>query len=601
MEDESASYVHEGLAPVANVQNITIDTKSPFYLHLSDHPGLIFVTQSLSENGENYFTWRSNMLTALQSKNKAGFVDESIAKPDVHSRDFQSWIQCNAMGIALRVYDLKRSIALLQQEKSVISTYYGNAGRRESLRFFLIGLDEAYKTVRSQILSIDPLLGLGRAYIVAAQEEKWQAVTAVHVPTIEAITLLAKAPHMRHEVTRKLTGMVKIREKDGMTYGCLCYGHINSKPHDKFAPQIKPVIFVGYPNGQKEYMIYDLDRELIYSSRDVQFFESIFPFASTKDNIVDLQACHTPFGLTDHLPVDWECQETSHAPTNQFTPIPSESTQTSGVPTRSISPHNVDLEPLSIGSSSSQDQMPLDQAPGSAELSPSTIQSPISTEQFALLVNEPPLVPFKRNVKDKCPRIFLGTTIHCHHPLARLLLLRTLPLHRLLDVKHAHLRDAMAKEIFALEANNTWTLVSLPSGKRAIDSKWVYKVKFHPDGTVERYKARLVAKGYTQIEGFIQSQSDHSLFTFTRQGYFLAVLILVDDVIVIGIGLAKFSWLKHYLDTKFHIQDLDKLKYFFSIEVGRSSDGIALSQCKYVLDILTECGLTLQAIFLTHG
>ncbi|KAK3012202.1 hypothetical protein RJ639_010897 [Escallonia herrerae] len=97
MEDESASYVHGGLAPVANVQNIAIDTKSPFYLHPSDHPGLIFVTQPLSENGENYFTWRRNMLTALQSKNKAGFVDGLIAKPDVHSGDFQSWIQCNAV------------------------------------------------------------------------------------------------------------------------------------------------------------------------------------------------------------------------------------------------------------------------------------------------------------------------------------------------------------------------------------------------------------------------------------------------------------------------------------------------------------------------
>ncbi|KAK3023953.1 hypothetical protein RJ639_044716 [Escallonia herrerae] len=267
MEDESASYVHGGLAPVANVQNIAIDTKSPFYLHPSDHPGLIFVTQPLSENGENYFTWRRNMLTALQSKNKAGFVDGLIAKPDVHSRDFQSWIQCNAVvkswivnslsrelqtsaahadtaseiwcdfderftqGIALRVYDLKRSIALLQQEKSAISTYYGKlkgvwnelhnlrpipvctcgAGKKmqemreeEKVFDFLMGLDDTYKTVRSQILSIDPLPGLGRAYAVAAQEEKQQVVAAAHVPTIEATTLLAKAPHMRHGGDQKI-------------------------------------------------------------------------------------------------------------------------------------------------------------------------------------------------------------------------------------------------------------------------------------------------------------------------------------------------------------------------------------------------------------
>lgn len=37
--------------------------------------------------------------------------------------------------------------------------------------------------------------------------------------------------------------------------------------------------------------------------------------------------------------------------------------------------------------------------------------------------------------------------------------------------------------------------------KKLIGSKWVYKVKLHPDGTIERYKARLVAKGYNQVYG----------------------------------------------------------------------------------------------------
>ena len=57
---------------------------------------------------------------------------------------------------------------------------------------FLMGLDEAYATVRSQILSVHQLPNLGRAYAIAAQEEKQRLVTARCAPRIEAATLLSK-------------------------------------------------------------------------------------------------------------------------------------------------------------------------------------------------------------------------------------------------------------------------------------------------------------------------------------------------------------------------------------------------------------------------
>jgi len=60
---------------------------------------------------------------------------------------------------------------------------------------------------------------------------------------------------------------------------------------------------------------------------------------------------------------------------------------------------------------------------------------------------------------------------------------------------------AMESELQALQANNIWTEVDLPYGKKAISGKWVYKVKLKADGSLERYKARLVIRGNTQREG----------------------------------------------------------------------------------------------------
>ena len=63
-------------------------------------------------------------------------------------------------------------------------------------------------------------------------------------------------------------------------------------------------------------------------------------------------------------------------------------------------------------------------------------------------------------------------------------------------------KDAMDVEMNAHLENGTWTITLLPPGQKAIGSKWVYKIKHHADGTVERYKGRIVAKGYNQRPGF---------------------------------------------------------------------------------------------------
>lgn len=59
----------------------------------------------------------------------------------------------------------------------------------------------------------------------------------------------------------------------------------------------------------------------------------------------------------------------------------------------------------------------------------------------------------------------------------------------------------MAAGISTFENNHTWTLTSLPNGKQAISYKWVYKIKYKSNCSIERYKARFVDAAYTQIEG----------------------------------------------------------------------------------------------------
>jgi hypothetical protein len=117
-------------------------------------------------------------------------------------------------------------------------------------------------------------------------------------------------------------------------------------------------------------------------------------------------------------------------------------------------------------------------------------------------------------------------------------------------VKSASWREAMQQEIHALETNGTWTLEKLPEGKRPIGCKWVFKIKRHADGSIERYKARLVAKGYTQVEGLDFNET------------FAPVAKLVSIRCLLTIALAK-KWQLHQMDVNnaFLHGDLDEEVY----------------------------------------
>ncbi|KAK6162474.1 hypothetical protein DH2020_002315 [Rehmannia glutinosa] len=155
----------------------------------------------------------------------------------------------------------------------------------------------------------------------------------------------------------------------------------------------------------------------------------------------------------------------------------------------------------------------------------------------------------------------------------------------------------MTEEYLALLRNDTWSLVPLPTGRKAIGCKWVFKVKENPDGTINKHKARLVAKGFHQALcalGFVQTKSDHSLFVSNNASTQIFILVYVDDILITGNCAATIQSIVQQLNASFALKDLGEVDYFLGIQVKKTSDGgLHLSQTKYIKDLLCKAKMQL--------
>nr|GEU30044.1 ribonuclease H-like domain-containing protein [Tanacetum cinerariifolium] len=192
----------------------------------------------------------------------------------------------------------------------------------------------------------------------------------------------------------------------------------------------------------------------------------------------------------------------------------------------------------------------------------------------------------------------------------------------------------MYDEYNALVKNDTWVLVPRPADVNMVRSIWLFKHKFHADGTLSRYKARLVANdssqqlgvdfdetfspvvklatirmifslpvsrkrpihswmltmhfltrfaGYATRTRFSHSRSESSLFIYTHGSQVAYLLIYVDDIILTTSSTALLQQIIDSLRKEFDMTDLGVLNYFLGIFATRHSTGLFLSQKKYAL------------------
>ncbi|CAL2258509.1 unnamed protein product [Prunus armeniaca] len=327
----------------------------------------------------------------------------------------------------------------------------------------------------------------------------------------------------------------------------------NLLPKHKFDARACRCVFFGYPLGQKGYRLYDLSTQKFLSSRDVVFHENIFPFSTSpsenQDDIIvlptpSLDLLSLPKAHLDNNP------HPSHDPQTQVTPdltisdSPTPSPHPSSVALDDASPSSLDIPALSqpitphlptIPSSPSIDTHPPPIRKSTHPTKPPSHFKDYQAHHTALLaLGAPSLItsgtryPITRYVSysnfSEHHRIFVNNISQLVEP------------NTYEEARHnPHWVGAMNSEITALE-ENTWSLVPLPAGHRPIGCKWVFKIKYNSDNSIERYKAHLVAKGFTQREGI----------NYTETFALVAKLITINCLLTIAYVR---NWPLHQMDV----------------------------------------------------
>jgi hypothetical protein len=307
--------------------------------------------------------------------------------------------------------------------------------------------------------------------------------------------------------------------------GCLSYVHNQHHKGDKFATRSRKCVFVGYPYGTKGWRVYDLELGTFFNSRDVVFCENEFPLAA------EVGSSNVPQSSINDM-------------------TPSNSSFMNVVEEDDLSPSISKI--LDHSSTQVTETIVLNDQDEASAMQPvvDEREEPLVNDNFEELGRghriKIPSTRLQDYITDTISKIGPSQSSNAQsrssgtpYPLAHYVNYANFsPRHKHFlaaisagiepqtfaeAVKYERWRQAMQNEIDALENNCTWTVETLPPNKKAIGCKWVYKIKYHSDGTVERFKARLVILGNNQVEGLDYNETFAPVVKMVTVRTFLAV------------------------------------------------------------------------------
>lgn len=267
---------------------------------------------------------------------------------------------------------------------------------------------------------------------------------------------------------------------------------------------------MGYPHLQKGYKLLRLDNYSILISRHVKFHETIFPLHSKSNSITKTLSTTTGNAYSF---LEWLHSYTSSSPEvsnsdnlGDFSSLVSPSIN--NIPSHVTSIHNPPVINDNVVDTSTSSFTSIPDSSVPTRHSQRTSSRPSWWKDYHIVGPKSSINSLTSYVSDHIGTksdMLLSHQSFDHNDQAFVAFsdskLEIEPSHYYQAVYDPRWVKAMDNELQALESNNTWTLVPLPAGKKVVGCKWVYKIKYLANGTVDRFKTRLVAKGYTQSAG----------------------------------------------------------------------------------------------------